>query len=181
MLKKNYMKKKALFLDRDGVINIDKKYIYKKEDFVFLEGIFDLIINARKSGYTVVVVTNQSGIGRGFFTKEQFLEINKWMIKELFKYNAKIDYTYFCPTHPTEGIGEYKIKDDRRKPGPGMFFEAEKDHNIDLVNSILVGDKLTDMEAGKASGIKKLFLLNNHNDYKGSIKVNNLEEVINYL
>mgnify|MGYP000032288098 CR=1 FL=1 len=131
------MKNKALFLDRDGVINIDKNYIYKKEDFDFVKGIFNLITSAKKLGYIVIVVTNQSGIGRGFFTKEQFLDTNNWMIKELLKNNAKIDHTYFCPTHPTDGIGKYKIKDDRRKPNPGMFFEAEKDHDIDLINSII--------------------------------------------
>jgi D-glycero-D-manno-heptose 1,7-bisphosphate phosphatase len=175
------MKRKALFLDRDGVINIDKNYIYRKKDFDFIEGIFDLIINAKKLCYSVIIVTNQSGIGRGFFTEEQFLETNKWMTKELLKHDAKVDHTYFCPTHPTEGIGKYKIKDDRRKPNPGMFFEAEKDHNIDLLNSILIGDKLTDMKAGRAAGIKKLFLFNNHNDYHGVIKINKLGEAINYL
>ena len=84
------MKNKALFLDRDGVINIDKNYIYKKEDFDFVKGIFNLITSAKKLGYIVIVVTNQSGIGRGFFTKEQFLDTNNWMIKELLKNNAKI-------------------------------------------------------------------------------------------
>tara|TARA_B110000238_G_C16125451_1_gene439009 strand:- start:78 stop:605 length:528 start_codon:yes stop_codon:yes gene_type:complete len=175
------MKNKALFLDRDGVINIDKNYIYKKEDFDFVKGIFNLITSAKKLGYIVIVVTNQSGIGRGFFTKEQFLDTNNWMIKELLKNNAKIDHTYFCPTHPTDGIGKYKIKDDRRKPNPGMFFEAEKDHDIDLINSILVGDKVSDMQAGKKAGIKKLFLYSDEVKYKDSKKIKKLDEVVNFL
>ena len=175
------MKNKALFFDRDGVVNIDKEYIYKIEDFSFTEGIFNLVKYAKNMGYLVIIVTNQSGIGRGFFTEEQFLFLNEWMIQEFLNYNILIDHVYFCSTHPTEGIGKYKTEDYRRKPNPGMILEAAQDYNIDLKKSILIGDRDTDMLAGKSSGIEKLFFYNNSKKFKEAININSLGEIIKYL
>ena len=175
------MKNIALFLDRDGVINIDKNYVHKIEDVEFIDGISDLIIKAKNLGYLVIVITNQSGIGRGIFTEEDFQKINLWILNELEKNGAVIDRVYYCPTHPTEGIGKYKKIDNRRKPNSGMFFEAAKDYNIDLEKSIMLGDKITDMDAGFSSGIKNLFLLSEKIKYKGSRNVRCLKEVIGFL
>lgn len=175
------MKRLALFLDRDGVINIDKEYIYKIKDIEFLDGIFDLISYAKKLGYLIIIVTNQSGIGRGIFSEEDFQIVNNWMLQKLAENEASIDKVYYCPNHPTEGIGKYKKFDDRRKPNPGMIFEAAKDYNIDLSNSIMLGDNISDMEAGFLSGIKNLFLLSKEEKYKKSINVSSPKEVINFL
>mgnify|MGYP001215649534 CR=1 FL=1 len=175
------MKNRALFLDRDGVINEDKNYVYKIHDIEFIDGIFDLIERANKLGYLVIVVTNQSGVGQGFFSEEELKKTNNWIINECKKRNAFIDDIYFCSTHPTKGIGKYKKNDVRRKPNNGMFLEAAKDHNVDLSKSIILGDKATDMDAGFSSGIKKLFLLSNKEYYKESRNVNSPKDIINFL
>ena len=175
------MKRLALFLDRDGVINVDKEYVHKIEDVEFLDGIFELIAHAKNLHYLVIIITNQSGIGRGIFSEEDFQKLNKWMLDQLKKNGASIDNVYYCPTHPTKGIGKYKKSDNRRKPNPGMIFEAENDYNINLSQSILLGDKIIDMEAGLASGIKNLFLLSKKKKFKNSININSLKEVISFL
>ena len=175
------MKNKALFLDRDGVINVDKNYVYKICDIEFIDGIFNLIQCANKLGYLVIVITNQSGIGRGFFSEEDLEKTNNWIINECKKKEALINAIYFCPTHPIKGLGEYKKNDNRRKPNPGMFLEAAKDHNVDLSNSIALGDKVTDMDAAYSSGIKHLFFLSNTKIYSGSKNVNSPKDVINFL
>lgn len=175
------MKNKALFLDRDGVINIDKNYVFKKNDFYFIDGIFNLIANARKFNYKIIIITNQSGIGRGFFSEKQFLNLNSWMLNEFSSNSTPIDDIYFCPTHPKEGKGKYKVLDNRRKPGADMFFEASKDHNIDLASSIMIGDKISDVQAGENAGIKKLFLFSNKVRYKKSKIIKKLDEVIKFL
>jgi D-glycero-D-manno-heptose 1,7-bisphosphate phosphatase len=175
------MKNKALFLDRDGVVNIDKHYVYKINDFIFVEGIFDLVSSAKKQNYKIIIITNQSGIGRGIFSEEQFLDLNDWMLGQFLDNSAPIDKVYFCPTHPKEGIGKYKIDDFRRKPEPGMFFEACNDYNLDFSKSIMVGDKLSDMQAAETCGIKKLYLYSNKIEYKNSLKIEKLKEVIKFL
>lgn len=175
------MKRLALFLDRDGVINIDKEYIYKIKDVEFLDGIFDLITHARNLDYLIIIITNQSGIGRGIFSEKDFQIVNKWILDQLKKNGALVDKVYYCSTHPTRGIGKYKKIDDRRKPKPGMFLEAAKDYNIDLSKSIMIGDKISDMEAGFSSGIRNLFLLSKEKSFKNSININTLKEVISFL
>ena len=175
------MKRVALFLDRDGVINVDKEYIYKIEDFDFIDGIFDLITHARNIGYLIIIITNQSGIGRGIFTDEDFQKLNNWMIDKLKDNGAEIDSVYYCATHPTKGIGEYKTIDKRRKPSPGMFFEAMRDHNVDLSKSIMLGDKISDMEAATLAGIQNLFLLSSEKKFQNSINISSLKEVIKFL
>ncbi len=175
------MKNKALFLDRDGVVNIDKHYVYKTNDFIFIEGIFDLVSNARERNYKIIIVTNQSGIGRGIFSEEQFFKLNEWMLCQFLDNSAPVDQVYFCPTHPKDGIGKYKIDDNRRKPKPGMFFEASNDHDLDLSESIMIGDKLSDMQAAETSGIKKLYLYSNKIEYKNSLRIKKLKEVIKFL
>ena len=146
------MKKKALFLDRDGVVNIDKSYLYKREDFVFVDGIFKLCENFKD--YYKFIITNQSGIARGFYTKTDFLFLTRWMLYEFKRRNIIIHRVYFCPHHP-DFTGECEC----RKPKGGMIRNAQKDFDIDIENSILIGDSLSDVECGVRLGIKKLFLL----------------------
>ena len=148
------MKRPALFLDRDGVINVDKNYVHKREDFVFIDGIFDLVKRANSSRYHVIIITNQAGIGRGFYTENDFHSLMSWVTKKFEEKGAYIDAVYFSPFHPIHGLGKYKKDSDCRKPKPGMLLQAATDFDIDLERSILIGDKQTDIEAGISARVR---------------------------
>lgn len=143
----------ALFLDRDGVINIDHGYVCRQEDFKFVDGIFELCRHARKLGYLILVVTNQAGIGRGYYTEQDFLKLTEWMCGIFGTEGIVIDKVYFCPSHPEHGVGKYKVDSPFRKPGPGMILQAAVEFDVDLARSVLVGDKETDIQAGVAAGV----------------------------
>lgn len=145
--------KPALFLDRDGVINVDHAYVCTQDQFEFIEGIFELCRRAKELGYLIFIITNQAGIGRGYYTEEEFLEFTKWMCGVFEAQGAAIDKVYYCPFHPEFGIGRYKIDSPFRKPGPGMILQAAQEFGVDLKNSVLVGDKESDIEAGLAAGV----------------------------
>ena len=145
--------RKGLFLDRDGVINIDHGYVCEISNFEFVVGIFDLARAACAAGYCLVVVTNQAGIGRGYYTEEQFEDISHWMCERFLKEGAPVEKIYFSPYHPTEGLGVYKQDHPSRKPHPGMLLQAEKELGIDLKQSIMIGDKVSDLRAGILAGI----------------------------
>lgn len=146
-------KRYALFLDRDGVINVDHGYVHHPDHFEFVEGIFELCRKAIENKYLLIVVTNQAGIGRGYYTEKEFHELTDWMCQEFLTEGIKIERVYFCPFHPEHGIGVYKQESVFRKPGPGMLLEAAKEYDIDLSVSLLVGDKETDIQAGLAAGV----------------------------
>lgn len=149
---------KALFLDRDGVINVEKDYLYKIKDFEFIDGIFSLCHHYISLGYLIIVVTNQSGIARGYYTEEDFSIITKWMIEEFAKESITISKVYHCPHHP-EISGECSC----RKPKSGMLLQAQKDFNIDLKNSIIIGDKERDITAGVNAGLLESYLYDEKN------------------
>lgn len=148
---------KALFLDRDGVVNIEKNYVHRKEDFELVPGIIDLITDFNKNDYRVFIVTNQAGIARGFYTIAQFTEFTNWMVDFLAKKGAFIEKVYYCPHHP-EFSGPCRC----RKPEPGMILDAQKDYSIDLSKSILIGDKKSDILAAKHAGVGESILIENH-------------------
>ena len=179
------MKNYALFLDRDGVVNIDYGYVSSSDCFHFHDGIFDLVLAANQSNYLTVIVTNQSGIGRGLYSHEEYFFLNSWMKNKFISKGCRIDAVYFCPYHPKKGIGIYKRESKYRKPNPGMFFLAEKDLNIDLNKSIMVGNSLDDIKAANAAGISKVFLFNNNKISNERIKnytfITDLRLVIKYL
>ena len=154
---------KVLFLDRDGVINVEKDYLYKIEDFEFIDGIIDLCAFYQDNGYKIIVVTNQSGIARGYYTEEDFVRLTTWMIKEFFKQGISISKVYHCPHHPSIS-GNCEC----RKPNPGMLFEAGKDFMIDFSKSIIIGDKERDIEAGLNAGLKEAYLFNEDKSIKES-------------
>ncbi|MDO9709031.1 D-glycero-alpha-D-manno-heptose-1,7-bisphosphate 7-phosphatase [Paracraurococcus lichenis] len=151
--------RRALFLDRDGVINEDRGYVHRREDFVFLPGIFDLAAAATRQGLALVVVTNQSGIGRGLYEEAAFHALMAWVAGEFAARGTPLARIEFCPDHPSEGIGPYRRDSDRRKPGPGMIRDAAAALGLDLAGSILVGDGLRDMEAGRRAGVGTGILL----------------------
>jgi D-glycero-D-manno-heptose 1,7-bisphosphate phosphatase len=151
--------KPALFLDRDGVINKDLGYVHCRSNFVFLPGIFNLVRSANTENYLCIVITNQAGIGRGLYTLEDFTVLSDWMCARFQSEGAHIDAIYYSPYHPTEAKGKYLQKENTRKPGSGMFYEAIQSLNIDVTKSIMVGDKMTDMQASIGAGIANNYLM----------------------
>jgi len=149
----------ALFLDRDGVINVEKNYVHRIEDFEFMEGIFPLCHAATKLGFRIVVITNQAGIGRGYYSEDDFQHLTRWMLEQFARQGIPIARVYHCPFHPTAGIGEYRRESFDRKPNPGMILRAAEELNLDLGRSILIGDKASDVEAGMKAGVKKNILV----------------------
>lgn len=138
----------ALFLDRDGVVNVEKNYVCKIEDFEFIESIFNICGYFQKQGFKIIIITNQAGIARGYYTVKDFNHLTDWMEKEFKKRGIIITKTYYCPHHP-EFTGECNC----RKPNPGLILQAKKDYGLDLNKSVLIGDKQSDIDAGKNAGV----------------------------
>jgi D-glycero-D-manno-heptose 1,7-bisphosphate phosphatase len=144
----------ALFIDRDGIVNVDRGYVCRIDQFEFVPGIFELVrFTVSSLRWPVVVVTNQSGIGRGYFDEQVFGALTERMCERFRAENAPITAVYHCPYHPIYGLGSYRYDHPWRKPRPGMILQAAKDLSIDLFGSVMVGDKLSDMLAGVAAGI----------------------------
>lgn len=144
---------RALFLDRDGVVNVNHGYVHRQENFDFIDGIFELARAACKHQYQIVVITNQAGIGRGYYTEADFQRLTAWMCAQFEMAGAPIARVYHSPYHPTEGVGTYRRDDFSRKPNPGMIIQAQRELGLNLASSVLVGDKLSDIMAGNAAGI----------------------------
>ena len=154
--------KKCVFLDRDGNINVEKEYLHKIEEFEFIDRAKEAIKIFNDLGYLVVVVTNQSGVARGYYDEESVRELHKHLEAEVKKIGGHIDGFYYCPHHAEKGIGKYKQKCNCRKPEPGMFLQAKADLDIDFSKSIMVGDKLSDVEAGKNLGMRSILVKTGH-------------------
>lgn len=144
---------KALFLDRDGVINIERRYVHSREEFQFQEGIFELCQAAQSLGLILVVVTNQAGIAREYFTESEFVELTEWMIQEFAWRWIQIARVYYCPFHPIYGVGPYKFDSPDRKPRPGMLLRARIELDLNMSSSIIIGDKWSDIGAAEAAGV----------------------------
>jgi D-glycero-D-manno-heptose 1,7-bisphosphate phosphatase len=176
---------RALFLDRDGVINVDTGFVWQPEAFVFTEGVFVASRRAIALGYRLVVVTNQSGIGRGLYSEEDFHTLTAWMCDRFAAEGAPIARVYFAPTHPVHGVGRYKVDSPDRKPGPGMLLKAAADLDLDLGASALVGDRETDIRAAHAAGVPTKLLIPHHEeDLAGSLAdaiVGSLGEAVDWL
>jgi D-glycero-D-manno-heptose 1,7-bisphosphate phosphatase len=163
------MHSSALFLDRDGVINVDRGYVHRPDQFEFVPGIFELArFWASELGRPIVVVTNQSGIGRGYFDESAYADLTHWMCGRFAAEGAAIARVYHCPYHPLYGIGEFRRDHPWRKPNPGMILQAASDLALDLARSVIVGDKMSDMEAGAAAGIAVRILVGSGPTHDGA-------------
>lgn len=175
--------KPALFLDRDGVINIDYGYVGTVERFTFVTGALDVIQKFSELGYLIIIVTNQSGIARGFYTFDEFYFLSDWIRKKISDSGGALNAIYFCPHH-LDGIGELAVSCMCRKPKPGMLLQAYQDFSIDIDNSLFVGDNLTDMIAAKSGGIRGRFLITNSNHLarqSGNEEVTFLDSIHNLI
>ena len=168
--------KKAIFLDRDGTINVEKDYIYKSEDLVFEEGTIDALKTFKNLGYILIVVSNQSGIARGYFTEEDLNIFNNNMNEILKKNGIEITEFYCCPHHP-DGIGEYKKVCECRKPNNKMIEDAIKKYNIDREKSYMIGDKTSDIGAGIKSNLKTVLVKTGYG-LKDMEKINKNETLV---
>ncbi|GAM08173.1 D-glycero-alpha-D-manno-heptose-1,7-bisphosphate 7-phosphatase [Geobacter sp. OR-1] len=152
-------KRRAVFIDRDGTINVEKEYLHRPEEFEFIPGAAEAIRILGEAGFIVVVVTNQSGVARGFYTEDDVRSLHRYMDHLLVQVGARVDAYYFCPHHPDNGIGKYRIACNCRKPLPGMLQQAAGELGIDLRSSWMIGDKLADLEAGNSAGCRSALVL----------------------
>jgi D-glycero-D-manno-heptose 1,7-bisphosphate phosphatase len=149
----------AVFLDRDGTLNVEKEYLHRPVDFEFIPGAPEAIHRLNRAGYKVLVVTNQSGVARGFFGLEEVERLHRHIASRLAEHDARIDGFYVCPHHPTAGQGAWRRSCNCRKGAPGLLLQAAEEHGVDLASSFMIGDKQADIEAGERAGCTPLLVL----------------------
>ena len=146
--------KKAVFFDRDGTLNVDTAYLYRIEEFRWEEGAVEAIRYCNDRGWLVIVVTNQSGVARGYYTEADVERLHAWMNEDLEKHGAHIDAFYYCPHHPQGAVAQYAKECDCRKPAPGLVETACREYGIDEAKSVLIGDKERDVECAERAGVR---------------------------
>lgn len=146
--------RKAVFFDRDGVLNVDTDYLYRIEDFRWIEGAKEALSYLTKKGYLIFVVTNQSGVGRGYFTEADVNRLHAWMCREAKAAGGIITDVYYCPYIEGAKVKEYDKKSYWRKPEPGMVLAAAKDYDVDLSKSYMIGDRSRDVECAENAGMQ---------------------------
>lgn len=152
------MLNRCVFLDRDGTINEEVSYLSRPDQLRLIAGAAEAIKRLNQAGLKVVIITNQAGIARGYFSEAALQQIHLELIKMFRAHDAHIDAIYYCPHHPTAGIGVYKIDCNCRKPKPGLLEKAARELNLDLRQSFIVGDKPADLEAGEAVGCRTILV-----------------------
>ena len=170
---------KTIFLDRDGVINKEVNYLYRIEEFVFLDGIFEACKYFQSIGFEIIIITNQSGIGQGFYSKNDFKILTDWMLEQFQNKNIKILDIFYCPHDQNSHC-------NCRKPMPGMILEAQKKHGIDLNLSWMIGDKESDIISANTAGVKNTILLRSghkidEKSSKASFIKNSILETLNAI
>lgn len=165
---------KALFLDRDGVVNVEKNYLHKIDDFELMDGIIEVCRAYAEKGYVILIVTNQSGISRGYYSEEDFALLSHWMVDHFKSLGISIEKIYHCPHHESiDGACEC------RKPEPGMFLSAQKEYGLDMASSVMIGDNERDIEAARRAGVGLNILLSDHTDIsKADRIVHSLRELL---
>lgn len=153
------MSRKAAFIDRDGVLNEERAFVYRREDFAFLPGAVAALGLLKEAGYLLVVVTNQSGIARGIYSEADYLALTEHMRAQLAAAGVPLDAVEYCPHLPNARLERYRVDCDCRKPKPGMLRRATQALDIEPGASFLVGDRLSDIEAGRAAGIGRCYLV----------------------
>jgi D-glycero-D-manno-heptose 1,7-bisphosphate phosphatase len=153
------MNGRALFLDRDGVVNEEVGYLHRAEEVRFVDGIFSLCRTAARLGYRLIVVTNQAGIARGYYTESDFHLLTEFMRQQLLAEGVVLDAVYFCPFHPEHGVGEYRREHEDRKPGTGMLRRGAREFGVELSESVMVGDRCSDVAAANSAGLRQAFLV----------------------
>ncbi len=148
------VKKNAVFLDRDGTINVEKNYLYKVEDVEFIDGVLEALRKLSDAGFLLVIITNQSGIARGYYTEEDYETLNSWLLRTFDENGINIAASYFCPHLPDAAVEKYRTTCTCRKPGTGLFEQAVKDFDIDLKKSFAIGDKIRDLAICEKSDCK---------------------------
>lgn len=151
--------KPAIFLDRDGTINVDTHYVYNINNFFFIDHVINAMLELQKMGFILIIVTNQSGIARGFFTEQQFLSLTKWMLNYLKNYNVYISAVYYCPHHMEGKVKKFQKFCFFRKPSPGMLLDAEKRFCINIKKSYMVGNSYTDILTGNLANVGRKVLI----------------------
>jgi D-glycero-D-manno-heptose 1,7-bisphosphate phosphatase len=159
------IKRPAVLLDRDGVINHDYGYVHSIDKFEWIDGAIDAIKLLNELDWLVIVITNQSGIARGYYDEKTVIDLHQWIQEKLVLNGAHIDSFYYCPHHPSATIPKYKIKCLCRKPEPGMLLNAIKEWNIDMTSAFFIGDRMSDIQAAEKAGIKGV-LFNGKNLYE---------------
>ena len=175
--KKSYLGaglRKALFLDRDGVVNVEKNYLHKIEEFELVAGIVEVCRAYQDNGYLIIIVTNQSGISRGYYSEEDFATLSQWMVEHFKTLGITITRIYHCPHHESiDGVCEC------RKPEPGMFLEAQKEYDLDMAMSVMIGDNERDIEAAQRAGVGMNILLSTDaNQSKANRIIQTLRELV---
>lgn len=183
------MKNKAAFLDRDGTINVEKNYLYRVTDFEFLPKVKSSLKKLQEAGYLLIIVTNQSGIGRGYYTEEDFQVLNEWMISSFQQDGIDISKVYYCPHLPDATMEAYRMKCSCRKPALGMYERAMLEFDIDMEASIAVGDKIRDCAVCERYNCRGFLIGNNEKQeiikavvegkYKNVEYAENLHEAVN--
>ncbi len=182
--KKNKSKSPAIFLDRDGTINEEIGYLHKIEDWEWCTGAIDSLIKLSETNYKIIIITNQSGIARGYYSNYDVYKLHSWFYNEIKIRSGRIDAIYFCPHHSQ--FGELR-NCNCRKPKPGMIFEAQKDMNLNLTKSWLIGDKVSDVQAGQKAGLRTILISaakkqeSSHNSYYADYSAINLKSAIDSI
>lgn len=166
--------RKALFLDRDGVVNVEKNYLHKIEDFELVDGIIDVCRAYQEQDYLIIIVTNQSGISRGYYTQDDFTRLSEWMVEHFKALGITITHIYHCPHHESiDGVCEC------RKPEPGMFLSAQKEYDLDMEHSVMIGDNERDIEAAQRAGVGiNILLSNDTTESKANRIIRSLRELL---
>jgi D-glycero-D-manno-heptose 1,7-bisphosphate phosphatase len=169
------MDRSALFLDRDGIINVDQGYVHRPDQFEFVPGIFELArFWTNEMRRPIIVVSNQSGIGRGYFDEDAHAQLTRWMCGRFAAQGTAIARVYHCPYHPLQGVGRFSRDHPWRKPNPGMILQAASEFGLDLTQSAMVGDKMSDIEAAAAAGIGLRILVGTGDSMGGSAPLHEL-------